>query len=112
MSVAANYHTGWPTSGVELVQAEPIGLVAVEQRNDEHVNHYVTIDARIAREFKLPDSTLTAFFEVTNMLDRNNDCCVEYELEEPDEGDAPPDLSLETRDYLPTLPSIGFIWRF
>jgi len=112
VSIAANYHTGWPTSGVELVQAEPIGLVTVEQRNNERLNHYLTIDARIAREFELPNSTLTAFFEVTNTLDRNNDCCVQYELEEPDEGDGPPDLSLETRDYLPTLPSIGFIWRF
>lgn len=112
MSVAGNYRSGWPTTEVELIQAEPIGLVATGRRNDENLSDYFTVDARIAREFRLPDSTLTAFLEISNIFDRNNDCCVEYELEEDEEGLLPPDLALQTRDYLPTLPSIGFTWRF
>ena len=30
---------------------------------------------------------------MTNIFDRNNDCCVEYELEEDEEGLMPPDLA-------------------
>jgi len=112
ISLAASYHDGWRTTGVELAQAEPIGLVATQTRNDESVGRYITVDARVAREFKLPNSTLTAFLEVTNVFNRDNDCCVQYELEQPETGNDPPELALETRNYLPTLPSVGFIWRF
>ncbi|MGB5622961.1 MAG: TonB-dependent receptor [Gammaproteobacteria bacterium] len=112
VSLAGSYRSGWPTTEVELIQSQPIGLVATGRRNDENLSDYFTIDARIAREFRLPNSTLIAFLEVTNVFDRNNDCCVEYELEEDEEGLLPPDLALQTRDYLPTLPSIGFTWRF
>ncbi len=97
VSLAASYHDGWRTTGVELAQAEPIGLVATQTRNDESVGKYITVDARVAREFKLPNSTLTAFLEVTNVFNRNNDCCVQYELEQPEVGDDPPDLALEKR---------------
>ena len=60
--------------------------------------------------------TLTGFFELTNVLDNNNDCCIEYELEgveeDPDEPPEEPNLDLEPLEFLPVIPSVGFTWRF
>ena len=54
---------------------------------------------------------MTAFFEVSNVLGQENDCCVEYELTDEDE-DGELILDTETNNYLPAIPSIGVIWRF
>lgn len=71
---------------------------------------YVDIDARIARKFHFKDtSSLTAFFEISNALNRRNECCMEFELDEESEE---PVLVLESIRSLPLLPSLGVIWRF
>jgi hypothetical protein len=54
-------------------------------------------------------SSLTAFFEVSNIFAKENDCCIEYEVTD-EEGEF--DLETETNNYLPAIPSIGVIWRF
>jgi len=110
LSLAGAYHTGWPTTAIELVATDPIPLLAAGPRNTEHLDSYYSLDARLARKFKFDNAdTLTVFFEVSNVLNRGNDCCVEYEIE--DESGA---LSLDvtTRPYLPITPSLGFVWRF
>mgnify|MGYP001813660856 FL=1 len=87
-----------------------------DRRNDATLGDYATIDLRIARDFRVPRGTLTAFFELTNVLDNNNECCIEYELEgveeDPDEPPQEPGLDLEPFEFLPVLPSLGFTWRF
>lgn len=53
--------------------------------------------------------SLSVFFEATNLFNRSNDCCVEYEVD--DESGV---LRLETEavNGLPFIPSAGFVWRF
>ena len=110
LSLAGRYRTGWPTTAVEVAEIEPMPLVAVGPRNAERLGGYASLDARVARKFQLERSgELTVFLEVTNVLNRRNTCCTEYEV---DDEDGPLDLEVESTNYLPALPSLGVIWRF
>jgi hypothetical protein len=110
-SAAAAWHRGWPTTEVELVELDPVPLVTAEKRNASNVSDYLRFDVRIARRFDLESAgELTAFAEVTNVLKRNNDCCVEYQLEDEEEPEV--FLDVEPRGSLPLIPSLGVIWKF
>jgi len=110
LSLAGTYHTGWPTTEIELVATDPIPLLATGPRNAEHLDSYYALDARVARKFQFDSAgALTLFFELSNVLNRANDCCVEYEVED-ESGELALDLS--TRPYLRMTPSLGFVWRF
>jgi TonB-dependent receptor-like protein len=109
-SIAANWHTGWRTTELELATLEPFPLVLVGKRNASHLSDFTSIDLRIARRFDLGSAgELTAYAEVNNAFNRVNECCVEYQIE--DEFD-PPVLDVEVQDSLPLIPSIGFLWKF
>ena len=114
-SLALAWHRGWPTTEVELETLEPFPVVAVEKRNASNLSNYSRVDLRIARRFELGSAgELTAFFEVNNLTKRNNDCCVEYQIEEDfeEEGEEEVFLDVETRGSLPLIPSIGVVWKF
>jgi outer membrane cobalamin receptor len=109
ISVAGSWHSGWPTTETELLTIDPEPVVITGPRNDEELGDYKTLDFRISRDYKLAASSLTAFFEVSNIFGKENDCCIEYEVTD-EEGEF--DLETETNNYLPAIPSIGVIWRF
>lgn len=111
LSVAGTYHSGWPTTAVALTQTEPIPIISAGPRNARRLHDYRSLDIRVARRFQLSGaSELTVFVEAGNILNRDNDCCVKYELE----SEETPELTLDTSTlrYLPITPSLGFIWRF
>ena len=109
-SLTASWHSGWPVTTVGLVTLEPIPLVGAGPRNAEHLGTYVRFDTRVARRFALDsDQRLTIFLDVSNLTNRRNDCCVEYEIE----SEAPvPYLDVSAFQSLPLVPSIGVIWEF
>jgi hypothetical protein len=110
-SLATTWHRGWPTTEAELLTLEPFPLVETGKRNAENVSNYWRIDARISRRFDLDSAgELTIFAEVNNLTKRNNDCCVEYQLEDEDEDEV--FLDVEPRGSLPMIPSVGILWRF
>ncbi len=114
-SLATVWHRGWPTTEVELETLEPFPLVAVGKPNATQLEDYFRVDLRIARRFDLESAgVITVFAEASNLLKRNNDCCVEYQLEE-EIDDVPvetPFLDVEARGSLPLIPSVGVIWNF
>jgi len=110
-SLAGVWHRGWPTSEVELATLEPFPLADVGKRNAENLSNYVRFDARIARRFELDTAgELIAFFEVSNLAKRNNDCCLEYQLEDEEVDEV--FLDVEARGTLPLIPSLGVLWKF
>jgi outer membrane receptor protein involved in Fe transport len=109
LDAALSWHTGWPTTGIELAQLEPIAIAEADERNSSRLGSYFTLDLRAARHFVLERSLLTVYLEVTNATNRRNDCCVEYEFNE-EEGE--PDLELETTPYLTVIPNLGLVWEF
>lgn len=112
-SLAANVHSGWPTTSLALVEGvdaagDPTFTAVPGPRNAENHNTFASLDARISRRFKVGRGTITAFFEVSNLLNRDNLCCRDYDF-----ADNTDDVLDRSGDYwLPLLPAIGFLWEF
>ena len=50
------------------------------------------------------------FFEVSNLLNRENICCFDYDLETDENGE---EFLESSPDYwLPLVPAVGFRWEF
>ena len=114
-SVAGIIRSGWPTTSLALEEVigpggEP-GFIAIPgPRNAEQLPHFASLDARISRKFDVGRGTITAFFEVSNLLDRNNVCCFDYDLETDENDEEFLEYSLDY--WLPLLPAVGFLWEF
>jgi hypothetical protein len=110
LSLTASWHSGWPTTAVELATLDPVPLVATDPRNRQHLADYARLDGKVARHFAFQSGqSLTLFLEVSNLTNRHNDCCMEYQLET---DSAPPFLDVGPVGSLPFIPSIGFAWEF
>jgi hypothetical protein len=110
-SLAAAWHSGWPTTAVELATLEPFPLVAVGPRNDVRFADYARFDARVARKFQYESRRqLTVYLEISNVANRRNDCCTEYQIETEEPG--PPFLDVAVVESLPLVPSLGVVWEF
>jgi outer membrane receptor protein involved in Fe transport len=114
-SVAGHYRSGWPTTSLALQEitgpgGEPELIAVPGPRNAEQLTHFASLDARISRKFDLARGAITVFFEVSNLLDRNNVCCFDYDLE-TDENDQE-FLDYSPDYWLPLLPAAGFLWEF
>lgn len=105
--VAGRWHSGWPTT--ELLLQED-GGVAPGPRNALRFASYASLDARLSRRFAIGDTTLTAFLELSNATDRRNPCCVDYDLDVDDEGNAM--LVRQVENWPPLLPAVGILWEF
>ena len=110
-SLAATWNTGWPTTDAALVTETPLPLVQTGPRNDERLGEFFSLDARLAREWQLKRSTLTGFVEVSNLTNRFNECCADYDYEDGEDGE-PAGLDLDPDNYLRLFPSLGVVWRF
>jgi hypothetical protein len=58
----------------------------------------------------VPRGSLMVFFEVTNVLNRRNVCCIDWDIEIEDGVDPVLDNSFDY--WLPILPAIGVLWEF
>ncbi len=116
VSVAGLVHSGTPITalGIDVTQ-QPDGEYSVVgeagPRNGDRLDTYARIDLRVNREVRLASSRLSLYLEVTNLLDRKNECCVDEFRLRPGSMDAPT-LEVESGYWLPRLPSLGFQWEF
>lgn len=109
-SLAGLYHSGWPTTALTLREGSDPAVVEVDTVNALRLKDYISLDARLARKFRFAgNDRLTLFLEVSNLLYRKNQCCVDSDLD--DEAEVPR-LDLSIVKARPIVPSIGFVWRF
>ena len=113
---AASVHTGWPTTNLELVEegtdinGEPILVAIPGPRNAQKHGIFASVDARLSRKFKMQRGSLLVFLEVTNVLNRSNECCLDWDFnEDPASSDL---LERGVELWMPLLPAIGFLWEF
>ena len=109
-TLATSWRSGWPTTATGLLTLAPLPLVATGRRNAERLDTYLRIDARIARRFDVGKRQhLTVFLDVSNLTNRRNDCCLEYQIETEEPV---PYLDVGPLGSLPTVPSLGVTWDF
>ena len=94
-SMAGEGHTGWPRT-----------LITSTHLFDQRYSVYHALDARVSRDIDLHRGNLKVFLEVTNLYDRENECCTEYSLSEDGE------LTSRSAHWLQLVPSLGFVWTF
>ena len=115
LSLAGHVRSGWPTTSLALQEIIGPGgeteFIAVPgPRNAERLSNFASLDARISRKFDVGRGTIMVFFEVSNLLDRKNICCFDYDLETDENGE---EFLESSPDYwLPLLPAVGFLWEF
>ena len=115
-SAAASVHSGWPTTDLDLVETgvdpdgESIYVAIPGPRNAEKLATFASIDVRLSRRFDVPRGRLLAFVEVSNVLNRRNVCCVDWDLDEDADGN--PFLENSLDYWMPLLPAIGILWEF
>ncbi len=106
-STAASVHTGWPTTELTL---NDDGTVSPGARNAERHGNFASLDMRLSRTFDLPRGSLLAFFEVSNILNRRNECCLDWDFIDDANGE---DTLERGQDHWMTLvPAIGILWEF
>ncbi len=112
VGVALNLHTGWPTTGLTLGYDEEDDeyFPIPGPRNAEQLNTYGSLDFRVSRDFQVKKGQLSAFFEVTNLTNRQNHCCVDYDTVEEEQGGVSLDAVYD--NWLPIIPAIGILWEF
>lgn len=111
VAITDTFHTGWPITRLDIVEtADGRQRPIVGQRNAARLGDYNSLDLRVTRTYALPRGALDVFFEATNMLSRENECCVEYTLTGAPDGSM--SLREEVDHWLPLVPSIGVLWRY
>jgi hypothetical protein len=88
---------------------DPVYVAIPAERNALRHPVFASLDVRASRSFDLRRGIFTAFIEISNLSNRNNRCCIDWDVEDGTNG-----LQLENSpDYwLPRLPAIGFRWEF
>jgi len=114
--LAASVHSAWPTTGLGLEEngvdadGETVFLAVPGPRNALRLDTFASVDFRLSRDFDLKRGTLTTFVEVSNVLNRQNACCVDWAIN--DENAAGPVLERDFDHWLPLLPAVGVLWEF
>jgi hypothetical protein len=111
IGAALSTHSGWPTTPLFTVyepdQEEFIPIPG--PRNSVRFRTFWTLDFRISREFEVKFGHLSAFLEVSNATNRDNPCCIDYDID--DEVD-PATVDRSVDYWLPLIPAVGILWEF
>lgn len=111
VTLTDSFHTGWPITKLMLVEAADGSTQSLSgERNADRLDDYNSLDVRVTRTYALARGALDVFFEVTNLLSRKNECCIEYEITTAPDGSLVREQ--EMRHWLPLIPSIGVLWRY
>ena len=107
--------SGWPTTSLALEEIIGPGgeteFIAVPgPRNAKRLSNFASLDARVSHKFDVGKGTIMVFVEVSNLLDRKNICCFDYDLELDENGEE--FLEFSPDYWLPLLPAVGFLWEF
>jgi len=107
LSASAWLRSGWPITGLALVDGE---LVA-QPFNALRLPDFTSLDVRANRRVPTRRGELNWFIEVSNLLDHANYCCLDYRYA-PASPSGPASLTLERDDLLGIVPNIGLRWEF
>jgi hypothetical protein len=93
---------GWPTTRLE---GDALG-----ERNASRFPVRAALDLRVEYRHLLAMGQLAITAELSNALNRGNECCRELVVEKDGAGDA--SFRARTSDWLPLVPSLGVLWEF
>jgi hypothetical protein len=101
--------SGWPTTPVTLNTTAAVPIATVGPHNSERIAAFRSVDVRFERRLQPRRGSAYVFFEASNLFNRANACCTDYRLTGGGVGAA---LDLARVNYLPLVPSLGFVRAF
>jgi len=117
VALATSIHSGWPTTDLYLVEdgvdgdGEPEFVAVLGPRNLERLRTFASVDFRVSRKWQLKRGSFMAFLEISNLFNRSNECCLDWDFEEDE--DTGEDVFERGVDYwMPMLPAVGVLWEF
>ncbi|HSC16848.1 MAG TPA: hypothetical protein VLI71_17095, partial [Gammaproteobacteria bacterium] len=81
----------------------------IGRRNAERLGGFASLDLRASRRMPLRVGALDVFVEVSNATNRQNPCCLDFDLGEDSSGEF---LEQETETWLPRVATFGVLWQF
>jgi len=111
VGAAIEVHSGWPTTPLTATyDPEEEEFIPVPgPRNSENFSTFLVLDLRVSRVFDVKKGRLSAFLEVSNVTNRDNPCCVDFDVND----EVSPPMVDRTLDYwVPIIPAIGVLWEF
>jgi hypothetical protein len=114
-NLAGLYHGGTPITDISLGSVtlpggQAVPVIVAGELNAERVGDYARLDLRASRSVPLRRGRFSYYLEVTNLLNRENPCCLEaYHLNTDGTRTW---LYQEQSNWLPMLPSFGFQFEF
>ncbi|MBT8099717.1 MAG: TonB-dependent receptor [Gammaproteobacteria bacterium] len=115
-ALALGVHTGWPSTDLRLEEngtdanGDTIYVAVPGPRNALRHGTFGSLDARLSRRFNVPHGSLLAFVEVSNLSNRRNVCCSDWDIAV--DNNTIPELESSPDYWLPLLPAIGVLWEF
>jgi hypothetical protein len=107
LSSLLTYHSGWPRTNLASNATDQL---VISERNDNRYKDYINLDLRAQYHFNLSKTRSFIWFQLSNALDRKNECCTEYSYELTVNNHL--ELSHQNKYWLPILPSIGINFYF
>jgi hypothetical protein len=109
--MVATAHSGWPKTSFSLDSSNPSSpTVSFSPRNQDRYSYFASLDMRVQYVAPVKVGKLIYFFDVTNAANRENECCIDFDLDTS--IPTSPILQPETTNWLPLTPAIGVLWQF
>jgi len=102
LSTLLIYHSGWPRTIISDNGTE----LSISGRNDNRNEDLLNLDLRAAYNFKIKSTDSSFWVQISNALDRDNQCCSEYAYDQDESGQLV--LTDESIRWLPFIPTLGF----
>ena len=74
-------HSGWPSTSLSLIDEEAVP----GPRNAEQYGTFASLDLRLSRKFQVRKGTLLVFVEISNVTNRRNICCTDWDIDDDDQ---------------------------
>ncbi len=108
--LTGSYHSGRPTTGATAETIDDETVIVFGPRNRERLPSYLRFDLQGSRAFRFGRHRLSFRFDVINLLDRDNVCCVDgFETVRGADG---PTVERRDRRSLSRTYSLGSVWEF
>jgi outer membrane receptor protein involved in Fe transport len=106
-SALFGWHRGWPRTTLSWDPSRSPLPLAVGERNDARWGDYFTLDLSAAWKRHWTSGELSVWLELTNSLDRRNDCCLRLTAPQLTEGRSIADPNY----WMGRTLNAGFSWR-
>lgn len=109
-SAAAKTHSGWPMTDISLAPGSGSPVLVFGERNKGRYGDFFSLDMRLDYRRPIRIGYFNWFFEISNATNRNNQCCVDFDVAV--DGDGNRLLDTTKNHWFPLLPATGILIEF